>query len=811
MIMLMALPVMDEPNTIIEDKEDSQDIEQIQIKPHGTRSGESWLENWTYRKLHNITGSDGAGFNYTVRIKTLYSETILDNISSVIVCEDLNPIIPNGSADSWDGRIREIGNIIYNESDAGKEYKTWYTGYNGTYDGYNLTTGYAYSSDGISWTKLECNLTNAEDPFIIENNGTYYIYYEKKGMGNIHEGIALANSTDCQNWTYQGLVLEKGIGWEGTDVSSPTIIIVEDVWYMFYEGRGGGQWGSMGLATSNNGSIFIKNESNPIFEPSDTVWADDSLVCDSILKYEDSYYLFYHAVNVTAKIGMAKSTNLTTWYDNQQNPISPSSLVNWNVYYDTANNRYSGHYTPSDTSGIYKCHITDNHFVSINGKCNQNFSDIKFTDNDGVTELFYWMESKTDSIYADFWVEVLDNLSINQSIYVYYGNILGESGSDIKETSLYNHGDDFNDNIKDSILWDIYEVGTGSVNETNNRIEVTSVANGDQAGYVSNESYLMENLSMSVFASCSDADAVSLYLGLTKINGSSAYSEDDWYRIMLRDYNNKLYIQKRVSGGSVSTLYSAEWSGSSNNLSITINNELISFYEGSDERANDTWALGSKNCYIYLYGNGITGWLGTDWMDTFWIRKRIYPEPTHDIWGSEEQYQAESPPSNETYNITLYAGYWNFKGYTNSTLTNPTYLYNEIPNCTAICGKNMTSGYWYTYWPALGMTEAWNIVYGDGLYILVEINVTWEIGNYTNSTTLYANKYNPVVYAGVTASDASTIYSAITNCTAIMGKNITTGYWYTYWPGIGLIENFDIIFGDGLFILVSKASSWNHV
>ena len=176
-----------------------------------------------------------------------------------------------------------------------------------------------------------------------------------------------------------------------------------------------------------------------------------------------------------------------------------------------------------------------------------------------------------------------------------------------------------------------------------------------------------------------------------------------------------------------------------------------------------------------------------------------------------EIYNPPSPPAPTLYNISLYKDVWNFNGYPNSTTKTSAQMYALIPNCTAICGKNMTSGYWYTYWPALGMTEAWNIVYGDGLYILVEINVTWQIGNYTNTTTLYdSTTYNPVVYAGVTASNASTIYSTITNCTAVMGKNITTGYWYTYWPGIGLNENFDIVFGDGLFILVSKASSWNH-
>ncbi|MDH7607713.1 MAG: DUF2341 domain-containing protein, partial [Candidatus Bathyarchaeota archaeon] len=69
--------------------------------------------------------------------------------------------------------------------------------------------------------------------------------------------------------------------------------------------------------------------------------------------------------------------------------------------------------------------------VYLNGKCRTDFGDVRFTDDDGVTELDYWMEDKVDSDYAIFWVEVKDDLSSQaQTIYVYYGKADATSVSD---------------------------------------------------------------------------------------------------------------------------------------------------------------------------------------------------------------------------------------------------------------------------------------------------------------------------------------------------------------------------------------------
>jgi hypothetical protein len=55
-------------------------------------------------------------------------------------------------------------------------------------------------------------------------------------------------------------------------------------------------------------------------------------------------------------------------------------------------------------------------------KAKPDFGDIRFTKEDGITLLDYWMEEKVDGYYAVFWVRVADDLSTNPAtIYIYYG------------------------------------------------------------------------------------------------------------------------------------------------------------------------------------------------------------------------------------------------------------------------------------------------------------------------------------------------------------------------------------------------------
>lgn len=163
----------------------------------------------------------------------------------------------------------------------------------------------------------------------------------------------------------------------------------------------------------------------------------------------------------------------------------------------------------------------------------------------------------------------------------------------------------------------------------------------------------------------------------------------------------------------------------------------------------------------------------------------------------------------QTKGIELTKDIWNFKGYPGQLKMNITDLFSTIPNCQAIVGKNMTRGYWNTYYPSI-FIEYWDIEFGEGLFILVEVDVTWEVYEYSVETTIEGEKWQPAAYTNTVNRSVTGIYTEVTNCTALSSKNHTSGYWYTYMPGVGLEETWDLAFGDGIFVLASSDTSWDH-
>ena len=74
-----------------------------------------------------------------------------------------------------------------------------------------------------------------------------------------------------------------------------------------------------------------------------------------------------------------------------------------------------------------------------------DFRDVRFTADDGQTLVDHWLESHISSTSAVFWVQLptLPAQPAQTSVYMYYGNPMAESLSNIHETFLF--GDDFED------------------------------------------------------------------------------------------------------------------------------------------------------------------------------------------------------------------------------------------------------------------------------------------------------------------------------------------------------------------------------
>jgi len=115
--------------------------------------------------------------------------------------------------------------------------------------------------------------------------------------------------------------------------------------------------------------------------------------------------------------------------------------------------------------------------------CKPDFGDVRFTANDGVTLLPYWVEEKVDGDYAVFWVRVpyIPAYPESTKIYIYYGNENATLASSGEDTFLF--FDDFENTSLDANKWEVvyaYE-GGGSVSVSNG-VAVLTPDPGDYYG-----------------------------------------------------------------------------------------------------------------------------------------------------------------------------------------------------------------------------------------------------------------------------------------------------------------------------------------
>jgi hypothetical protein len=113
--------------------------------------------------------------------------------------------------------------------------------------------------------------------------------------------------------------------------------------------------------------------------------------------------------------------------------------------------------------------------IEVAGKSKSDFSDIRFTLDDGLTELPHYLEYVDGSGNAHFWVKVVTSLDDDVDIFVYYGNPNAESKSNGDDTFL------FFDNFEDDDLNEWDETGRGYYNW--DTLNTTIAPRGDYVAY----------------------------------------------------------------------------------------------------------------------------------------------------------------------------------------------------------------------------------------------------------------------------------------------------------------------------------------
>lgn len=213
-----------------------------------------------------------------------------------------NPVL-DGVFGGWDARGEHAAFVLKDDS----VYKMWYEGTNA--QGIRQL-GYATSPDGVAWTKYPGNpvLQPGPDGFdseavghgtVLKEDGVYKLWYH--AIGDAGPVIAYATSADGISWTKSGPVLTPAAGrWDEGGLWGPSVIKVEDTYWMWYSAFGPMGPPAIGAATSSDGITWQRVGTQPVLSdlqpPSDPVvildgetlkmWYTDLL--DGVINFAES-------------------------------------------------------------------------------------------------------------------------------------------------------------------------------------------------------------------------------------------------------------------------------------------------------------------------------------------------------------------------------------------------------------------------------------------------------------------------------------------------------------------------------------------
>ncbi len=250
------------------------------------------------------------------------------------------PPTPGG----WDGKST-AGPIVWKEEE---RYRMLYQGWQD--GGGPRLLGLASSRDGLEWEKLDCNpvmtptagswdQNGFECGSLLKLDGEYWLYYSGKGPdGRLRVGLAF--SEDLVKWCkYEGnpiLGIDPANPWESGGVAFPAVLKGKSAFRMIYGGYGPSSM-QLGLASSENGTTWIREPCNPVFrqrgwfaDPNCDHW-DAGVEVHQVFILGDFFVMFYEGLGNHPhryNIGAAYSPDCRAWARSPENPLYPLTSPN---------------------------------------------------------------------------------------------------------------------------------------------------------------------------------------------------------------------------------------------------------------------------------------------------------------------------------------------------------------------------------------------------------------------------------------------------------------------------------------------------
>lgn len=284
----------------------------------------------------------------------------------------------------------------------------------------------------------------------------------------------------------------------------------------------------------------------------------------------------------------------------------------------------------------------------LEGNCQGFPNDIRFTDNDGDTELNYFIEDVTaDPIKV--WIKVADDLGSNQAIYVYYNKAADTTTS--SGLGTYELFDDFTSDQG----W-TEDDAFGLINldvTTDYRLEYTNLGN-NRTAFISRDYGGVSDFALEYTENAS-GNSDNARFGLAdslsgRLNAVPPYdSIQGIYNTYASPANIRLFLWEDATPSA--TIVTNVTEGNTYYMTITKDGTVVTMYVYSDS-TRSTLVDSLVDAYngnadfinkIFLGTGDATGYMQTGWIDDVRIRKFHDAEPAWASTGAEESEGGAAP------------------------------------------------------------------------------------------------------------------------------------------------------------------------
>ena len=284
---------------------------------------------------------------------------------------------------------------------------------------------------------------------------------------------------------------------------------------------------------------------------------------------------------------------------------------------------------------------TDPGIIYCGGNIKSDFSDLRFTDSGGSTELYYWIESiagTSPSQNVTVWVKIGSIPTIGTTIYVYYNNPSPSDSYGTNGNNTFDFFDDFSASSIDPTKW---STASGTWTESGGTLNITVTGSSDDRFLLSTSTYKFKNCSIRTRFKASYG-GIKLISRTASINYCNSYNNPDPGYVSSASSESSDVSISRNSGCTGHTIFSATQTVSVNSWHIFETSLYENFFKANlDDGVYVNSGTDSSPVLVTerhgLHCRSPAG-SATYNFDFYAVRKFVNPEPTFSatILGTEE-------------------------------------------------------------------------------------------------------------------------------------------------------------------------------